>query len=91
VFLQLVLWDLADSMTNVGELRHALADELDAGLPGLRLRAWISDEGAERWGAISIWESRDDADQSSDLERARELIGKDPVIGEEFDVEALSP
>ena len=89
MFVQLVLWDLADSITNVGELRRALADEPDEGSPGLRLRAWISDEGAERWGAISIWESREAADRSRDLERTRDLIGKDPVIGEEFDVEAL--
>ena len=90
MFAQLVLWDLADSMTTVDELRRALADEPDEGSAGLHFRAWISDDGAERFGAISIWESREAADQSHDLERVRELIGKDPVIGEEFDVEALT-
>ena len=41
----------------------------------------------ERWGALYLWESREAADQALPS-RARELIGKDPDIGEEFDVEA---
>jgi microcystin degradation protein MlrC len=36
---------------------------------------------------VYLWESREDAEQELPS-RARELIGKDPDIGEEFDVEA---
>jgi hypothetical protein len=36
-----------------------------------------------------VWESREAADQSlPGLDSARKLIGKDPEIAEEFDVEA---
>jgi hypothetical protein len=88
--LRFVLWNLADSKTNIGELRRYLRDEsVDefARIPGLRFTAWISDEVTERWGAVYLWESADAAEQALPS-RARELIGKDPEIGETFDVEA---
>ena len=88
--LRLVLWNLADSKTTIEELRRYLRDEsVDAfeDVPGLRFKAWISDEVSERWGAVYLWESREDAEQELPS-RARELIGKEPDIGEEFDVEA---
>jgi hypothetical protein len=90
VIARLVLWNLADSKTNVHELRRYLRDEsVDTfgEVPGLRLKLWISDEATERWGALYLWES----EEAAELEppsRARELIGKDPEIGETFDVEA---
>jgi len=90
VLLRLVLWNLADSKTTIEELRRYLRDEsVDAfeDVPGLRFKAWISDEVSERWGAVYLWESREDAQQELPS-RARELIGKEPDIGEEFDVEA---
>jgi len=90
VLLRLVLWSLADSRTTIEELRRYLRDEsVDAfeDVPGLRFKAWISDEASERWGAIYLWESPEDAEQELPS-RARELIGKEPDIGEEFDVEA---
>jgi hypothetical protein len=88
--LRLVLWNLADSKTTIEELRRYLRDEsVDAfeDVSGLRFKAWISDEVSERWGAVYLWESREDAEQELPS-RARELIGKEPDIGEEFDVEA---
>ena len=90
MIVRLVLWNLADSKTSVAELRRYLLDEsVDAfaEVPGLRLKAWISDEATERWGAVYLWESADDAEQAVPT-RARELIGKDPDIAETFDVEA---
>lgn len=87
---RLVLWNLADSKTNVQELRRYLRDEsVDtfAEVPGLRLKLWISDEATERWGALYLWESADAAELEPPS-RARELIGKDPDIGETFDLEA---
>ncbi len=90
MIVRLVLWNLADSKTNVGELRRYLRDEsVDAfaQVPGLRFKAWISDEATERWGAIYLWESREAAEQPLPS-RARELIGRDPDIGEDFDLEA---
>jgi hypothetical protein len=90
LLVRFVLWNLADSMTTIGELRRYLREEsVDefARVPGLRFKAWISDEATERWGAVYVWESREAAAQPLPS-RARELIGKEPDIGEEFDVEA---
>jgi hypothetical protein len=90
LLVQIVLWNLADSKTTIGELRRHLRDDaVDqfADIPGLRFGAWISDEPGERWGAILLWEARDAAGQELPG-RIRELIGKDPELGEEFDVEA---
>ena len=90
MLVRLVLWSLADSKTTIGELRRYVRDEsVDAfaKVLGLRFKAWISDEATERWGAVYVWESREAAEQEVPS-RARELIGKDPEIGEEFDVEA---
>ena len=90
MLVRFVLWNLADSKTNIEELRRYLRDEsVDQfeRVPGLRFKAWISDEATERWGALYVWESADAARQALPT-RARELIGKDPEIAEEFDVEA---
>ncbi len=90
MLVRIVLWSLADSKTTVGELRRHLRDEsvhAFADVRGLRFKAWISDETTERWGAVYFWESREAADQELPS-RARELIGKEPDIGEEFDLEA---
>ena len=90
MLVRIVLWSLADSMTTVGELRRYLRDEsVDAfeDVEGLRFKAWISDEVTERWGAVYVWESAEAA-RGELPSRARELIGKDPDLAEEFDVEA---
>jgi Putative mono-oxygenase ydhR len=90
MILRLVLWNLADSKTTIEELRRYLREEsVDQfeGVPGLRFKAWISDEATERWGAVYLWES-EEAAAAIVPSGARELIGKEPDIGEEFDVEA---
>ena len=90
MLVRLVLWNLADSKTTIEELRRYLRDEsvdVFAEVPGLRFKAWISDEITERWGAVYVWESSEAAEQPV-ASRARELIGKDPDIAEIFDVEA---
>ena len=91
MLLRFVLWNLADSKTTIAELRRYLRDEaVDAweDVPGLRFKAWISDEVTERWGAVYLWESAEAAQEADLPRRAGELIGKDPDIGEDFDVEA---
>ena len=72
--VRLVLWNLADSKTSLAELRERL-QELPEG------DVWISDEASERFGLISF------SEELPDLTAVRELIGKDPELGEEFDVE----
>ena len=90
MLVRIVLWNLADSQTTIDELRRYLRDQsVDAfaDIPWLRFKAWISDEATERWGAVSLWDSAEAAEQELPS-RARELIGKDPEIGETFDLEA---
>jgi hypothetical protein len=90
MILRLVIWNLADSQTTIEELRRYLREEsVDQfeDVPGLRFKAWFSDAVTERWGAVYLWESEEAAQQVVPG-RARELIGKDPDIGEEFDLEA---
>jgi hypothetical protein len=90
LLIRIILWNLADSKTTIAELRRYLRDEsVDAfeDVPGLRFKAWISDEATERWGAVYLWESRAAAERELPS-RVRELIGKEPGIAEEFDVEA---
>jgi hypothetical protein len=88
--LRLVIWNLADSQTNVGELRRYLRDEAVAAfeqVPGLLFKGWFSDEASERWGAVYVWESQEASEQELPS-RARELIGKNPDLVEVFDLEA---
>jgi hypothetical protein len=71
--VRLVLWNLADSKTTLDELRAKLPDVPDGD-------SWISDEVGERFGLISF--SEDD----EPVAEARDLIGKDPEVGEEFEL-----
>src|SRR3954462_14313397 len=90
MIVRFVLWSLVDSTTTIEELRDYLRDEsIDAfaDVPGLLFKAWISDAATDRWGAVYVWESAEDAEQPLPS-RARELIGKDPDIAEVFDIEA---
>lgn len=89
MFVRLVLWDLTGSPVTIEQLRDYLKDEsVDVfdGTPGLRLKLWVSDAEANTWGAVYLWDSRD-AVANQPASRARELIGKDPVV-REFDLEA---
>ena len=85
----LVLWNLADSQTTIEELRRYLVDEsVDEfeQVEGLRLKLAVG-RGDRSVGRGLCLGSAEAARQ--DLPgRARELIGKEPDITEEFDVEA---
>jgi hypothetical protein len=72
--VKLLLWNIADSMTTLDELRSKLPDTPEGD-------HWISDPVGERFGLISF--SEDD----ESVAYARELIGKDPEVGEEFELE----
>jgi hypothetical protein len=90
VIVRFVLWNLADAKTTIAELRRYLRDESVEAfeeVEGLRFKAWISDEATERWGAVYVWETTTAAAQPLPT-KARELIGRDPDVVEEFDVEA---
>jgi hypothetical protein len=74
VTVRLLLWNLANSKTTLDELRAKLPDLPEGD-------HWISDSVGERFGLISFSET------DEPVAEARELIGKNPEIGEEFEVE----
>jgi hypothetical protein len=76
VIVRIFLWNLANSKTTVDELREQLP-ALESG------DTWISNEASERFGLITF-----SSDVPRGLSSVRELIGRDPDVGEEFDVEA---
>lgn len=86
----IVWWDLADSGQTIESLRHYLREEsvsAFADVPGLRFKMWLSDPDADRWGAVLLWES-EEASRQQLPSRAVELIGYEPTVAHEFDVEA---
>jgi hypothetical protein len=75
VIVRLLLWNLADSKTSLDELRPRLEAAPN--------RTWISDEVTERFGVVETWDG-----QPEDFpQEILDLIGKEPEIAEQFDVE----
>lgn len=76
MIVRIFLWNLADSKTTLDELRGQL--------PQLEQRdAWLSNEASERFGLVSFGD-----EPTAELAQIRDLIGRDPDVAEEFDVEA---
>jgi len=71
---RILIWNLFDSKTTLDELREHLP-MLPEG------DTWISNAAQERFGLISFGE------RLPDLGELPELIGEEPAIAEEFDVE----
>jgi hypothetical protein len=73
--VRIFIWNVGDAETSLDELRRGL-EPVDAGV-------WITNDAAERFGLIAFGEV-------PDLEHVRELLGKDPEVAEEYDVEPVS-
>jgi hypothetical protein len=71
---RILIWNLFDSKTTFEELREHLP-----GLP--EGDVWIANEAADRFGLISF------GDELPDLGDVPKLIGAEPAVAEEFDVE----
>lgn len=92
MLIRFVTWHLDGTGTTIEKLREYLRDEsVDAfsQVRGLRFKAWFSDAGSNRWGAVYVWEDAEAASQTVPS-RARELIGKAPDVEEVFEVEATA-
>ncbi|HYO61459.1 MAG TPA: hypothetical protein VEU29_06140 [Actinomycetota bacterium] len=90
MLVRYVMWDLDGTDATIERLREYLRDEsVDAfsHVRGLRFKAWVSDAASNRWGAVYVWEDAEAARQKLPS-RARELIGKDPDVVEQYTVEA---
>jgi hypothetical protein len=73
VTVSILIWNLSDSKTTLAALREQLPPLADGD-------AWISNEVQDRFGLISYG-------RLPDLARIVELIGEEPVVAEEFDLE----
>jgi hypothetical protein len=70
---RILIWNLADSKTTLEELREKVR-ALPEG------DHWIADPAGERFGLLSF------SGTTAGLQDVRDLIGKDPEIGEEFEL-----
>ena len=71
---RILIWNLFDSKTTLDELREHLPLLPEGDM-------WIANEAQDRFGVISFGE------ELPDLGHVRELIGEEPAVAEEFDVE----
>jgi hypothetical protein len=74
VIARILIWNLFDSKTTLEELREHLPS-LPEG------HVWIANEAQDRFGLISFGE------ELPDLGEVPQLIGDEPAIADEFDVE----
>jgi hypothetical protein len=74
VIARILIWSLYDSDASLDALRMQLPELPDGD-------RWISNEAHERLGLITF------GDELPDLGEVPRLIGKEPEIAEEFDVE----
>ena len=70
--LRILIWNLADSMTTLDELRDRLPAAADGDI-------WFENAVQERFGLVST------NDELPDFTHVRNLIGKEPDIAEEFE------
>jgi hypothetical protein len=73
VLVRILIWSLYDSKTTIEELRAAV-EELEP--PS----TWVWNEASERFGVVAFGDELPEA-----VAHARELIGRDPDVAEEFD------
>ena len=71
---RILIWNLFDSKTTLDELREHLPSLPEGDV-------WIANEALDRFGLISY------GDELPDLGAVPELIGGEPAVREEFDVE----
>jgi hypothetical protein len=74
VIARILIWNLFDSKTTLEELREHLPPLPEGDL-------WIANDASDRFGLISF------GDSLPDLGEVPNLIGDEPAVAEEFDVE----
>jgi hypothetical protein len=95
MYALLVLWDLsAGSKASIEELRTYIREESMARfrqVEGLRQKTWISNDETGEWGALYVFETKEQADEivAHVMEgRVVQLTGLRPIV-RRFRVEAV--
>jgi hypothetical protein len=73
VVVRILIWSLFESKTTIDELRDSLPELVEPSV-------WIWNEASDRFGLVAYGDELEEAVAS-----ARELIGADPDVYEEFD------
>jgi hypothetical protein len=73
VIVRILIWSLFNSKTTIDELRDSLP-ELEPPT------TWIWNEASERFGLVAVGDEIPEA-----IAEARELVGREPDVYEEFD------
>ena len=77
MIVRILIWSLYDSKTTIEELRDSLV-KLEP--PSV----WLWNEAGERFGVVAFGDELPEP-----VAHARELLGTDPQLADEFDVLAL--
>jgi hypothetical protein len=72
--VRILIWSLFDSKTTIDELRVSLPELEEPS-------AWMWNEASERFGVVAFGE-----ELSEEVVQAREVLGREPDVAEEFDV-----
>lgn len=91
--VSIIWWELDESEQNIDSLGAYLRDEGVqpwTAIAGLYQKFWVADREHNRWGAVTLWESAEAAEQPIPRQRATELIGYPPAQRQYFDVEATA-
>ena len=73
MIVRLLIWSLFDSKTTIDELRGSLPELEEPS-------AWIWNEASDRFGLVAFGD-----ELSEEIAAARELVGREPDVFEEFD------
>jgi hypothetical protein len=73
VIIRILIWGVAESKTTIDELRDALPELEEPS-------RWIWNEASERFGVVAFG-----GELPEEVVHARELLGREPDVAEEFD------
>ncbi|MBF8191024.1 hypothetical protein ITP53_36015 [Nonomuraea sp. K274] len=93
MYVQFVVWNLAESERTVEDLRVYLREyavEAYSRLPGMRLKMWFSNADRQTWGAVYLWDAPEHMGGYMGVSRAIELIGYPPTSVGVFELEAAA-
>ncbi len=92
MIVDIVWWNLDGSTQTIDSLRNHLCEDMFERwrkVPGLRLKFWIADAEANRWGAVMLWDEARPPSYLMPENKAQHLIGLPITQRARFSVDAL--